>query len=217
MAKKKKFYVIWKGRKTCIFTTWEECKVQVEGYPDAKYKSFESREQAEKAFKNEYSQYVPINPKPDKAKELSEDELRRLSRSITESYSVDAACSGNPGILEYRCVHNTTKEIIFKQGPYEDGTNNIGEFLAIVDALALFKSKKITSPIYSDSQVGIGWVEKKKCRTKLEQTKSNSTLFELIERAEKWLLDNDYDNRVLKWETDIWGEIPADYERKCRF
>jgi ribonuclease HI len=133
---------------------------------------------------------------------------------VANGYAVDAACSGNPGFLEYRCVHYTTGEEIFRKGPYENGTNNVGEFLAIVHALALFKRKKITAPIYSDSETAIDWVESRRCRTKLEMHESNAELFWVIDRAEKWLLENDYENRVLKWHTEVWGEIPADFGRK---
>lgn len=45
-----KFYVVWQGRQTGIFTDWATCKKQVEKFPGAKYKSFESRSEAESAF-----------------------------------------------------------------------------------------------------------------------------------------------------------------------
>jgi len=214
MTKVKKFYVVWKGRKTGIFTTWEACKAEIEGFKSARYKSFENRAQAEQAFQNAYSQYVAITPKLGPSNNLSEDKLHQADPPILESYSVDAACSGNPGPLEYRCVHNASREVIFKEGPYENGTNNIGEFLAIVHALALFKREKITLPIYSDSKVAMVWIGKKSCRTKLLPSDNNAQLFKLIEWAEKWLQENVPANRVLKWKTNVWGEIPADYGRK---
>lgn len=195
MAKKQKFYVVWKGRTTGIFSSWNDCKAQVEHFPGAEYKSFDNRQQAEQAYKGAYTEYVTIKSK--ESKPLSDDELRRIGKPIAESYAVDAACSNNPGVLEYRCVHTTTGKEVFRQGPYDDGTNNVGEFLAIVHALALFKRKKITAPVYSDSEIAIDWVESRKCRTKLEPTESNAELFQLIERAEKWLLENEYENRVL--------------------
>lgn len=214
----KKFYVVWKGRQTGIFTSWDECAKQVNGFPGAEYKSFATRSEAQNAFQRAYSDYVTATPHRRRERKssshLSEDQLRRIGQPIAESYSVDAACSGNPGALEYRGVHTSTRQEFFRQGPYQDGTNNIGEFLAIVHALALFKRDKITAPIYSDSKIAINWVESKQCRTKLERTSANAKLFDLIERAEKWLLENDYENRVIKWRTFIWGENPADYGRK---
>lgn len=47
MVKNSKFYAVKSGRKTGVFTTWEECKEQVQGYSNAVYKSFWSKEEAE--------------------------------------------------------------------------------------------------------------------------------------------------------------------------
>ena len=214
----KKFYVVWKGHQTGIFASWDECSAQVNGFPGAEYKSFATRSEARNAFQRAYSDYVTATPHRRRERKssshLSEDQLRRIGQPIAESYSVDAACSGNPGALEYRGVHTSTRQEFFRQGPYQDGTNNIGEFLAIIHALALCQRDKITAPIYSDSKIAINWVESKQCRTKLERTSANAKLFDLIERAEKWLLENDYENRVIKWRTFIWGENPADFGRK---
>ncbi len=205
----KKFYVVWKGRETGIFASWEDCAAQVTGYPDAEYKAFPSREAAEEAFRGEYEEY-----KGKHVSSLSPQRLLEIGQPILASYSVDAACSGNPGILEYRCVDTQMGQEIFRQGPFENGTNNIGEFLALVHALALFKKKGISLPIYSDSMDGIGWVKDKKCKTRLAREARNADVFDLIERAETWLRDNEYANDILKWETEAWGEIPADYGRK---
>jgi len=137
-----------------------------------------------------------------------------MSKPIVDSYSVDAACSGNPGAFEFRCVHNQTRKQIFRKGPYREGTNNIGEFLAIVHALILFYEKGISLPIYSDSKNAINWVLRKKCRTQLARNKENTEVFKMIENAEIWLRNNPLHNQVLKWRTDGWGEIPADFGRK---
>jgi ribonuclease HI len=133
---------------------------------------------------------------------------------IPESLSVDAACSGNPGIMEYRGVETGTGREIFHVGPFNPATNNIGEFLALVHGLALLKQQNLELPIYSDSTTALAWVRKKKCNSKLERTNTNQEVFDLIQRAEKWLRLNDYKNPVLKWETERWGEIPADFGRK---
>jgi len=52
------------------------------------------------------------------------------------------------------------------------------------------------------------------CKTKLEKNEKNAVVFEHIQRALIWLNNNDYDAKVLKWNTAGWGEIPADYGRK---
>jgi len=212
--KKKKFYVVWKGHKTGVYKSWAECNAQVKGVTKAEYMSFDTLEEAEQAYKGKYSDYVKRTGKTKKSHTLSEDILHRIGQPNPDTYCVDASCSGNPGELEYQCVHVGKKIKIFRQGPYECGTSNIGEFLALVHALAFFKKKGITKPIYSDSKIAIGWVEGKQCKTKLEKNESNEELFDLIERAENWLIENHYENRIIKWETHAWGEIPADYGRK---
>jgi ribonuclease HI len=116
--------------------------------------------------------------------------------------------------MEYRGVYVATGEEWFHVGPYRQGTNNIGEFLALVHGLALMKREQIALPLYSDSKIAIQWIRLKKCRTKLAQTAVNAPVFDLIVRAEKWLQENTYATQILKWETEAWGEIPADFGRK---
>jgi len=204
---KAKFYVVWKGRRAGVFNTWDECSAQVTGYPGAEYKSFDSLPAAEAALRGRFGDF--------KGKPFSSQGwLFAPTKPLLPSISVDAACSGAPGPLEYRGVETESGRQIFKLGPYADGTNNVGEFLAIVQALAVCKQRRLSQPIYSDSKIAIGWVKSKTCRTKLALTKSNGELFQLIEQAEKWLHENTYENRVLKWETEEWGENPADFGRK---
>jgi ribonuclease HI len=133
---------------------------------------------------------------------------------ILDSVSVDASSIGNPGPTEYRGVETKTGKVIF-QMKYEKATNNIGEFLAIVHALALFKKEgKELNVIYSDSVNAISWVKQKKCKTKFDKTEENSKVFDHLDRAVKWLQTNTYETKILKWNTAAWGEIPADYGRK---
>ena len=146
--------------------------------------------------------------------EYRNDTVLPLPMEVTaDAWAVDAACSGNPGIMEYRCVDLATGAVVFHYGPVF-GTNNIGEFLAIVHALALMKQKGIRKTIYSDSRTAISWVTKKKCKTTLEHNAKTAPLYNVIMRAERWLLTNVYDVRIIKWETRQWGEIPADFGRK---
>lgn len=205
---KQKFYVVWQGRKPGIYTSWKECEAQVSGFENARYKAFDSMVEAKKAFSDNPWKYFNIKKKEPEQISFS------LNQIIKESVAVDAACSGNPGKMEYRGVCVATGEEIFHFGPLEGGTNNIGEFLGIVHALALLKQQNNAIPVYSDSINAIKWVKKKKCNTKLKPTNENTYLFELISRAEKWLTENDYLNPIIKWETDKWGEIPADFGRK---
>ena len=209
---KKKFYVVWNGRKKGIYTSWNVCKKQVDGFDAAQYKSFTSLNEAEIAFSKKYENYKGKNTsKPT----LSASEKAAIGSPNLESISVDAACSGNPGKMEYRGVLTHNKKQLFLKGPYPNGTNNIGEFLALVHGIALLKSKnKESIPIYSDSRTAMSWVKQKKCKTNLHFDASNKDLLDLIKRAENWLKENSFKNPILKWETKAWGEIPADFGRK---
>lgn len=205
---KQKFYVVWDGATPGIYTSWNDCLLQTKGYENAKYKSFETREEAEQAFSSSPYAYIGKKAKTTISKPKAFPEA-----IIENSLAVDAACSGNPGPMEYRGVHVASRQEIFHFGPMR-GTNNIGEFLALVHGLAILKQKEFDMPIYSDSVNAISWVKQKKCKTKLPRTSETEALFQLIERAEKWLKENKYTTPILKWETKIWGEIPADFGRK---
>ena len=209
---KKKFYVVWNGRKKGIFTSWNVCKKQIDGFEGAQYKSFTDLNEAEIASTKKYEEYIGKNTKKPT---LSSTEKAKYGKPNLESISVDAACSGNPGKMEYRGVLTHNKQEIFKKGPFKKGTNNIGEFLALVHGIALLKSKnKENIPIYSDSKIAMSWVKKKQCKTNMHFDTSNKDLLELIKRAENWLKNNTFKNPILKWETKAWGEIPADFGRK---
>ena len=203
---KKKFYVVWKGRKPGIYASWAECEAQVKGFAGAEYKSFPNREMAEAAYRGQYEDY---EGKPGSSQQW----LFAPIKPILPSICVDAACSGSPGPLEYRGVLTETGEQIFHAGPFPDGTNNIGEFLAIILAMDWLITKKLDMPIYSDSASAMSWVKAGKCNTKLERLSSNKLLFDFIGRAEEAL--KTYPTfKVLKWDTKVWGEISADFGRK---
>lgn len=209
---KKKYYVVWNGKKKGVFTSWDTCKKQIDGFTGAQYKAFANKKEAELAFTKSYNEY---KGKSTKKPTLSTKEKAAYGNPNLESICVDAACSGNPGLMEYRGVLTHNKKEIFKMGPFKNGTNNIGEFLALVHGIALLKSKKMDKlPIYSDSKIAMSWVQKKQCRTNVVFDASNKDVLDLILRAEKWLKENTYNNPILKWETKAWGEIPADFGRK---
>ena len=199
MGKKQKYYVVWKGIKPGIYQSWEDCKQQINAFEGARYKSYESEEEAKQAYHFPEKTFAKKVLKP---------------QFVYPSIAVDAACSGNPGLMEYRGVDTKTGAEIFRKGPYPDATNNIGEFLAIVHALALMKNKKTFFPIYTDSMTALSWVKNKKAKTKLEKTEKNHEVFVLLQKAELWLINNSVEVPLLKWPTDAWGEIPADFGRK---
>lgn len=208
---KAKFYVVWKGHEPGIYASWDAASRQVSGFPGAQFKAFPSREEAEVAFRGAYASYAG------KDTQHAPRSLAELERAgvVPDSIAVDAACSGVPGPMEYRGVRLRTGEEIFRQGPYPDGTNNTGEFLAIVHALAwLNRRGDHGTPVYSDSRNAALWVKLKRCGTKLQRTANNGPIFDLIDRAERWLREHEVSNPVLKWETAEWGENPADFGRK---
>jgi len=203
---KQKYYVVWRGRETGIFNSWKECEKQIKGFETARYKSFETEMEAEDAFASGPPAFVRTKT-TNKVK-------GNTGKPILQSISVDAACSGNPGVLEYQGVDTSNRNKLFHQGPFPEGTVNIGEFLAIVHGLGYLKKRGLSIPIYSDSMTAIKWVRDKKTNTKLIRNEVNKSLFHLIERAEYWLKTNTYDNPILKWKTAEWGEIYADFGRK---
>lgn len=205
---RQKYYVVWKGRKTGVFTSWVECEKQVKGFVGAQFKAFESEPEADAAYLANYDDY--------KGRVASSGRWRTASRKpLLPSVCVDAACSGSPGKLEFRGVNTETGEEIFHAGPYAEGTNNIGEFLAIVQALTWQAKHNMHIPVYSDSENAISWVYTGQCRTTLKHSPKNAILFALIHSAENWLAENELlEDQVIKWDTNLWGENPADFGRK---
>ncbi len=219
MAKKKqKYYVVWKGTAPGIYTSWEECERQVKGVVGAQFKSFETMELAQAAYARPYSEAVEAPTRRKPVVGVDENGMTVVQAGCTDgpvldSLAVDAACSGNPGVMEYQGVYVATRTQVFHfMSPV--GTNNIGEFLAIVHGLGYLKKHNLRQIIYSDSVNAINWVRRKECRTKLPLTPQTADLWALIRRAEAWLQANTYTTEIRKWDTDRWGEIPADFGRK---
>lgn len=202
MAKKQKFYVVWSGREPGVYGTWAECERQVKGFKGARYKSFDNEKTAKEEFENEGK--VTLDKNSDKP-------------YIEESISTDAACSGNPGVLEYQGVNTKDGKQLFHAGPFPVGTNNLGEFLGIVEAIHyLIREKKPNMPIYTDSQTAITWIKNKRVKSNLVRDDSTAKLWKKIDEAVKWLENNEFTNPILKWETEKWGEIKADFGRKSK-
>ena len=213
-APRKKYYVVWAGHDTGVFDSWEECKLQVDNFPGARYKSFDSKEAAIEAYRGDPSEYIGMfrGIAEHRQNYVNYDAIPEIRKG---AIAVDAACSKNPGPVEYRGVDVQTGAQLFHVGPLQDGTNNIGEFLALVHALAwLEKIGRPDIPIYSDSRTAQSWVRNRRCKTNLTPTPANEKIRQLMARAEAWLQTHTPRNPILKWETDRWGEIPADFGRK---
>ena len=213
----RKFYVVFEGRHPGVYEDWDDALDQVKEFPGAKYKGFASQQEAVDAFRR-YSEQGDV-PLGDVLMESSRKTAGKVDYVLIPEidltgWAVDASCLGNPGVMEYRGVELATGAEIFRVGPFQDATNNIGEFLAIVHALALQYQKGVSHPIYSDSRTGMAWVRNKRINTKLAPTARNARVFELMRRALEWLHTHSYSTPIRKWETDEWGEIPADFNRK---
>lgn len=212
--KSAKYYVIWDGDNSGIYTDWDVAQKKLKGVPFERFKTFGSKVLAERALSEGHEKYIGKDFR--KTQDLSESEIDKIGNPVEMSLAVDAACNEMTGIMEYQGMWTfDAKNPVFRKGPYKGGTNNIGEFLALVHALALFHTEKDvkfrTMPIYSDSRIAMEWVKAGKCRTKATP---GLEVKELITRAERWLETHTYKNPIWKWETKVWGEIPADFGRK---
>lgn len=216
----RKYYVVWEGRSPGVYEDWEDALEQIENFPGAKYKGFASQDEAVAAFRR----YVGGNETPlgeilVNASTVQENRHPECTYSNfpeidLDGWAVDASCMGNPGVMEYRGVELRTGREIFRVGPFKDATNNIGEFLALVHALALQFRTKDWHTIYSDSATGMAWLRNKRVKTTLKQTAANAPVFNLLTRALTWISSHTWESKVRKWQTDLWGEIPADFGRK---
>lgn len=215
---KQKYYVVWEGKQPGVYSTWAECKAQTDHYTGAKYKSYESKAAADAAYKAGWKGNWGTGAASSAASSaFSRGRSAGVDTSEEidyDSISVDVGTRGNPGPVEYKGVDTQTGDVIFSCGPIRKGTNNLGEFLAIVHALALLKKEGSSKTVYSDSVNAMKWVKQKKVATTLPRDASTEEIWTLIDRAENWLRTHTYDNKVLKWQTKAWGEIKADYSRK---
>ena len=213
-SRRRKYYVVWAGHSTGVFDSWEECKLQTANYPGARFKSFDSQQEAIEAYRGDPDQYLTLfKAMAHRPKQVVNYDA--IPEIVPGSIAVDAACSRNPGPVEYRGVDITTGTQLFHVGPLAGGTNNMGEFLALVHALAwLEQIKRPDITIYSDSRTAMAWVRNRHARTSITPTKANEQIRQLVQRAETWLQTHTPANRIVKWETEKWGEIPADFGRK---
>ena len=224
MGKKQKYYVVWQGKLPGIYTSWDECKKQVQGVQGAQFKSFDTLAEAEAASRLPYNSVVVQNTRNTPSTQntpalvIDDNGMTAVREGvenppILDALAVDAACSGNPGVMEYQGIYIPTRTRVFHYIAPK-GTNNIGEFLAIVHGLSYLKKHHLNQIIYSDSVNAISWVRQKQCKSKLPEDPSTAELWNYIHRAENWLRTNSYTTEIRKWDTDHWGEIPADFGRK---
>lgn len=216
---KQKYYVVWAGRQPGVYDNWSDCEEQILNFPGAKYKSFSSSADAARAFRGDDASPEDLGSFLIAASEHREEapELPAYMSNPDidkDAWAVDASCQGNPGVMEYRGVEVATGNVIFRVGPFQQGTNNIGEFLAIAHALAEMHRRNEWHNIYSDSKTAMAWIRNRQVKTQLKPTEKNARLFELMGRALVWIRSNSWPVKIMKWQTELWGEIPADFGRK---
>lgn len=220
-----KYYVVWVGETPGIYDNWPDAQAQISHWPGARYKSFPTLQEATEAYRSGDAVDRDLlfslmmrgdSPPPEKKpapKRVKKAPVKNLPKP-GYGIAVDASCMGNPGVMEYRGVDLTDGHEVFRVGPMYDGTNNIGEYLAIIHALALLKRYGDTRPVYSDSRTALAWLRRRGARTTLKHTPRNARIFEMLERADIWVRNNTWPNSVEKWDTETYGEIPADFDRK---
>ncbi len=209
-----KYYVVWVGRAPGLYASWDECRAQVDGFSGALYRSFRTPEAAARAWEGKPGDADPFDPP--RAEEPDASPAMQGGRPADlppEALTVDAACSGNPGPMEYRGVELGSGRELFRLGPMH-GTNNLGEFLAIVHGLAWLVRAERPGPLFSDSRVAMGWVGRIRVGSTLVREPRTDEVWRLVDRALRWLRNTPQYPRVLKWPTRRWGEIPADFGRK---
>ncbi len=213
MAKKKRYVVrVW--HKQWVFDSRDTCKTSIHGYQWAKYKSFGTKQEAIEAFGWKHTTYIGKDADTKLSFKLSAQKISDQN-IVKQSIAVDAACSGNPGILEYQWVETVSWKKLFRAWPFAHGTVNIWEFLAIVDWLKRLQNNwKIWYSIYSDSTTAIWRIKKKRCNTQLQRTSQTTILWQRIDEAHQRLAHATYTTPILKRKTKERGEIPADFGRK---
>lgn len=211
----KKYYVVWAGHDTGVYDSWDDCKLMVEGFPGARYKGYSSREEAVEAYRRGADDAGAEILRAIAARPVISVNYEAFPEIDSKGIAVDAGCRRNPGPVEYRGVDLTTGAELFHVGPLEEGTNNLGEFLALVHALAMLeKEGRSGVTVYSDSKTALAWLREHRVKTTLTPTPGNERIRSMVERAENWLANNTPHNHVRKWHTEEWGEIPADFGRK---
>lgn len=235
MSKRRKFYVVWVGHNPGIYDTWNDAQEQVINFPGAKYKSYDDIDEATAAYRGDPREQLGLmrallQRKPDFNPSVRDSNTSKpdISTSVRDystlpgirldAIAVDGACAGNPGRMEYRAVRVADGAEVFRIGDKMEltGTNNIAEYLGMIHLAALLaRNGDFTTPIYTDSRNTLAWLRRGHSKTTLVPSPATAKTLELLARADAWLAANGpIRNPIIKWPTEEWGEIPADFGRK---
>lgn len=202
IMKNNKYYVVWKGINTGVYDNWNDCKKQVNGFSGALHKSFESLDEAEKAFE-EYSESpnstsTSIPPSPYSIK----------------SFIVNGNCQDTFGEISYRWKISGSTSNAKEINLAMIGTKNIADFIAIVYLIKLSQKVKLNLPIYTNSKTAKNWILNKKCNHHLFVSKKTEAVLAVIKETEDWLSNNAVENEILFWDSVAWGKFPLVNRRK---
>ena len=205
-----KRYVVWKWKTPGIYTNWNQCKAQVQGFPDARYKSYTSSSEAQNAYELWYN--------ASKSTLLRVPELIKSGQVSANSICTDAACQGNPWNLEWRGVDTQSWKQLFRSNVYTEWTVNIGEYIALLQGMKyLIDTQRSDWSIYTDSRVAMSRVKNWKHKSQLNWTNYNTKLKHVLDQ---WGLRSEANRvyidqmKIVKRKTKERGEIPADFGRK---
>jgi len=146
----KKVYAVRNGRKTGIFTTWGECKAQVDGFPGARYKGFTDPNEATKWLNLDY-----VPPYGGEGKSAA-GQVENVNFDDAADYIIytDGSCLRNPdgpGGWAAVIADQVKGELTELHGGEASTTNNRMELTAALQALAFARKGSIID-LYTDSQ-----------------------------------------------------------------
>ena len=158
----KKFYVVWAGRKTGVFTDWPTAHQYVDKFPGAKFKSFATQAEAAQAFRTgSPASAGPRTP----AKDSNRAPAKVPATSAGLQIYCDGACEPNPGSAGSGIVvYRDSKLAQLWYGLYNpNGTNNTAELNALHHALLMAEKTIVagqTVQILCDSTYAINCISK---------------------------------------------------------
>jgi ribonuclease HI len=210
-TKKPTRYVVWIGKKPGVYTSRDGCRQQVDKFPGARYQGFDSQQLAIHAFDLGYDWFQAY-------KGQNNTHMRRPTECLGQ-IAVDAACSGNPGILEYQWVviGQESGQIfpLFAGGPYPLGTVNLWEFIALVEAVKYVQTAWSLQIVYTDSRTALSRYQSRQVKTMLIHNETTLHLYLKVDQCVRRLQWAYQGNVVVrKWNTALRGECPADFGRK---
>ncbi len=163
-----KFYVVWQGHKIGIYTSWEECKKQVDGVSGARFKSFGTKKEAEIAFATgKSSRPVKSDAVATKSRKANNKSRKPATNKTIDLSKTDVSIFSDGGCLKNPGGDTGSGIAIYRKGVLDElwygmylpeGTNNIAELNALYQALIVAKESLTTNQsaqIFTDSKYSL--------------------------------------------------------------